>query len=178
MEGDEEILVTTPDDPNNSSSSSSSSESTQQSDQPNEEPSAPPKQPLPIKHPRTYAPPGANTAELEDDLSDFGFDQRQVKDLMRKREFQFDATMQRPHFQTREDRENERKRLLHGSAGRKAQNGWKEAGRAAATRDGQRPVKKRKVGAEGLVLGGSGSEFAFFLCSLPWFVFVDVADAD
>lgn len=78
---------------------------------------------------------------------------------MSKREFFFDATMQRPHFQTREDRESERKRLGSGNGrsrgGGPKPNGVKPVG--VATRGEQRPVKKRKVGGEGLFVGGSRS---------------------
>lgn len=116
-----------------------------------------------VKLPHQYAPPAANTDSLQDDLEDFGFDPRRVKDLMSKRESFFDATMQRPHFQTREDRENERKRLLNGSVratgSRPKPNGIKPVG--VATRGEQRPVKKRKVSGDGLVIEGSSSKSNF-----------------
>lgn len=109
-----------------------------------------------VKLTQDYTPPGARGEELEDDLGDFGFDQGQIKDLVRKREFYFDATMQRPHYQTRKDRENERKQMPNRSSrGRPISS--KPTG--MITREAQRPVKKMKVSGEGLILGDSNSEF-------------------
>ena len=83
---------------------------------------------------------------------------------MSKRESFFDATMQRPQFQTREDRENERKGLGMGLVG--ARRGVFRAmpgtmgtpiREAQAQRVGKR-VKVKGEKAEGLVVEGNGSE--------------------
>lgn len=118
--------------------------------------------PLPL--PQDYIPPSGNDDELENDLSDFGFRAEKVNELMSKREFYFDATMQRPQGQTREDRENERKGLNVGS--RMPSRGLFRATPMHATRlarEPQRALKRVKVKgekAEGLVIEGNGSRFA------------------
>lgn len=152
---EDEIVVTSPAAINRSSPPSDNS--AQQNGEPNGEPEHGAKPTRPIKFAKDYTPPTANNDELEDDLEHFGFDQSQLKNLMSKRESHFDATMQRPHFQTREDRENERRRVLNGS-GSKRLNGWKPASRT--TREGQRPMKKvKRASGEGLVIEGTGSKF-------------------
>ena len=155
---EDEIIVTSP--ATITRSSPPSDNSAQQNEELNGEAEQTTKPTRPIKSAKDYIPPTANNDELEDDLEDFGFDQSQVKSLMSKRESHFDATMQRPHFQTREDRENERRRLLNGS-GSKRLNGWKPTSRT--TREVQRPAKKvKRVSGEGLVIEGSSSKFNNF----------------
>ena len=110
-----------------------------------------------VRYPEGYAPPSGNDGELKDDLSDFGFAAKQVKGLMSTREFYFDATMQRPQYQTREDRENERRGLAMDKG--RSRRSQAMSARASAL---ERPAKRAKVKgekAEGLVVEGTGSMF-------------------
>lgn len=78
--------------------------------------------------PNDYRPPAGNETELKSDLLEFGFGAKTVKSLMAKRELITDSTMQRPHGQTRENRENERKGVVAGSAKAKKERGVRKSG--------------------------------------------------
>ena len=173
---EDEIIVTSP--TTIIRSSPPVENSVQQHEEPNGQPERGAKPTRPIKLAKNYNPHTANNDELEDDLEDFGFDQGQVKNLLTKRESRFDATMQRPHLQTREDRENERRRLLGGS-GSKRLNELKPT--SGVRREGQRPAKKvKRISGEGLVIEGTGSKFRSpeyilgglaYMCLTDWILF-------
>ena len=173
---EDEIIVTSP--TTIIRSSPPVENSVQQHEEPNGQLERTAKPTRAIKLTKNYNPPTANNDELEDDLEDFGFDQSHVKNLLTKRESRFDATMQRLHLQTREDRENERRRLLGGSVSKRLNELKPTSG---VRREGQRPAKKvKRISGEGLVIEGTGSKFRSpeyilgglaYMCLTDWILF-------